>query len=86
MKAIRIIRPGEPDVLELTDLEEPTPGPGQVRVEVYGTALNRADLLQRRGAYTAPPGVPAQIPRLEFSGVVEAVGDGVAASAVGAWG
>lgn len=85
MKAIRIIRPGEPDVLELTDLEEPTPGSGQVRVEVYGTALNRADLLQRRGAYPAPPGVPADIPGLEFSGVVEAVGAGVDESAVGSW-
>ena len=85
MKAIRIIRPGEPDVLELADLEAPTPGSGQVRVEVYGTALNRADLLQRRGAYPAPPGVPADIPGLEFSGVVEAVGDGVDESAVGSW-
>jgi len=85
MKAIRIIRPGEPDVLELADLEAPTPGSGQVRVEVYGTALNRADLLQRRGAYPPPPGVPADIPGLEFSGVVEAVGDGVDESAVGSW-
>ncbi len=85
MKAIRIVRPGEPDVLELTDLEEPIPGPGQVRVEVHGTALNRADLLQRRGAYPAPPGVPADIPGLEFSGVVEGVGEGVDESAVGSW-
>ena len=85
MKAIRIIRPGEPDVLELTDLEEPTPGSGQVRVEVYGTALNRADLLQRRGANPAPPGVPAHKPRLEFYGVVEGVGEGVDESAVGSW-
>ena len=85
MKAIRIIRPGEPDVLELADLEDPVPGPGQVRVEVYGTALNRADLLQRRGAYPAPPGVPADIPGLEFAGVVEGVGEGVDESAVGSW-
>ncbi|MBT8461979.1 MAG: NAD(P)H-quinone oxidoreductase [Gemmatimonadetes bacterium] len=85
MKAIRIVRPGEPDVLELTDTEDPVPGPGQVRVEVHGTALNRADLLQRRGAYPAPPGAPADIPGLEFSGVVEDVGEGVDESAVGAW-
>ena len=85
MKAIRIIRPGEPDVLELADLEDPVPGPGQVRVEVYGTALNRADLLQRRGAYPAPPGVPADIPGLEFAGVVEGVGEGVDESSVGSW-
>ncbi|MDP2471039.1 MAG: NAD(P)H-quinone oxidoreductase [Candidatus Palauibacterales bacterium] len=85
MKAIRIIRPGEPDVLELVDLEAPAPGPGQVRVEVYGTALNRADLLQRRGAYPAPPGAPPDIPGLEFSGVVEGVGTGVDESTVGSW-
>ncbi|HSM59792.1 MAG TPA: NAD(P)H-quinone oxidoreductase [Longimicrobiales bacterium] len=85
MKAIRIIRPGEPDVLEFTDIEEPVPGPGQVRVEVYGTALNRADLLQRRGGYPAPPGAPADIPGLEFAGVVDAVGEGVDESAVGSW-
>lgn len=85
MKAIRIIRPGEPDVLEVADLDDPVPGPGQVRVEVHGTALNRADLLQRRGAYPAPPGVPSDIPGLEFAGVVEAVGEGVDESAVGSW-
>jgi len=85
MKAIRIIRPGEPDVLELADLADPVPGPGQVRVEVYGTALNRADLLQRRGAYPAPPGVPVDIPGLEYAGVVEKVGEGVDESAVGSW-
>jgi putative PIG3 family NAD(P)H quinone oxidoreductase len=85
MKAIRIIRPGEPDVLQLTEVEEPSPGPGQVRVEVHGTALNRADLLQRRGAYPAPPDAPPDIPGLEYAGVVDAVGEGVDESAVGSW-
>jgi len=85
MKAIRIVRPGEPEVLELAELENPVPGPGQIRVEVHGTALNRADLLQRRGAYPAPPGAPPDIPGLEFSGVVEAVGAGGDESAVGSW-
>jgi putative PIG3 family NAD(P)H quinone oxidoreductase len=85
MKAIRIIRPGEPEVLELAELADPVPGPGQIRVEVHGTALNRADLLQRRGAYPAPPGAPSDIPGLEFSGVVEAVGPGGDESAVGSW-
>jgi putative PIG3 family NAD(P)H quinone oxidoreductase len=85
MKAIRIIRPGEPEVLEFTELEDPRPGPGQVCVEVYGTALNRADLLQRRGAYPPPAGAPADIPGLEFAGVVDHVGEGVDESAVGSW-
>lgn len=85
MKAIRIARPGEPDVLELVEMEDPVPEAGQVRVEVYATALNRADLLQRRGAYPAPPDVPADVPGLEFAGVVEGVGAGVDESAVGSW-
>ena len=85
MKAIRIIRPGEPEVLELAEVDDPTPGPGQVCVEVHGTALNRADVLQRRGSYPAPADAPADIPGLEFSGVVEDVGEGVDESAVGSW-
>lgn len=85
MKAIRIVRPGEPDVLELAEVEDPSPGPGEVRVEVYGTALNRADLLQRRGAYPAPPGAPPDVPGLEFAGVVDDVGEGVDESSVGSW-
>lgn len=85
MKAIRIARPGEPDVLELVDMEDPLPAPGEVRVDVYATALNRADLLQRRGAYPAPEGAPEDVPGLEFAGVVEGVGDGVDESSVGSW-
>lgn len=49
----------------------------QVLVRVHGAGLNRADLLQRAGLYPPPPGAPADIPGLEFAGVVEAVGDGV---------
>jgi putative PIG3 family NAD(P)H quinone oxidoreductase len=56
----------------------PEPAAGQVLVRVQGAGINRADLLQRAGHYPAPPGVPADIPGLEFAGVVEAVADGVA--------
>jgi putative PIG3 family NAD(P)H quinone oxidoreductase len=57
-------------------LEHPTPdpGPGDVRVRVHGAGLNRADLIQRAGLYPAPPGSPPDIPGLEFSGVIDAVG------------
>ncbi|MGA1873931.1 MAG: alcohol dehydrogenase catalytic domain-containing protein, partial [Thermoplasmatota archaeon] len=48
-----------------------------IGVEVHGTALNRADLLQRRGAYPAPADAPADVPGLEFAGIVDAVGEGV---------
>jgi NADPH:quinone reductase len=77
MRAIVITRPGAPDVLELRDVPAPLPGPGQLRVRVHATAVNRADLLQRAGRYPAPPGVAADIPGLEYAGVVDRVGDGV---------
>jgi putative PIG3 family NAD(P)H quinone oxidoreductase len=74
VRAVIITAPGGPEVLELRDVPEPEPGPGQVRVRVYASGLNRADLLQRRGRYPAPPGWPADVPGLEYAGVVDAVG------------
>ena len=50
-----------------------------VRVRVTATALNRADLLQRRGLYPAPPGAPRDIPGLEFVGVIDQLGESVTA-------
>lgn len=76
-KAIRIREPGAPDVLEIGENEISEPGPSQVLVEVAAAGLNRADCLQRRGFYPAPPGVPADVPGLEFAGVVESVGESV---------
>ena len=76
-KAIRIREPGGPEVLEVGEIELSQPGPSQVLVEVAASGLNRADCLQRRGFYPAPPGVPADVPGLEFAGVVESVGDNV---------
>lgn len=60
--------------LVVTDRPVPAPGPGEVLVRVHGAGLNRADLLQRAGGYPAPPGVPADVPGMEFAGVVEALG------------
>jgi putative PIG3 family NAD(P)H quinone oxidoreductase len=76
-KAIRIREPGGPGVLDVGEIEVPQPGPSEVLVEVAAAGLNRADCLQRRGFYPAPPGVPADVPGLEFAGVVESVGDSV---------
>jgi NADPH2:quinone reductase len=76
MRAVVIREPGGPEVLELREVPLPEPGRGEVRVRVSASGLNRADLLQRRGAYPAPPGWPADIPGLEFSGTVEAFGEG----------
>jgi NADPH:quinone reductase len=83
MKAIVIARFGGPEVLEYRDVETPQPGRGEVRVRVRATAVNRADLLQRIGAYPAPPDAPSDIPGLEFAGEIDAVGEGVADRQVG---
>lgn len=83
MRAIVITQPGGPEVLQVRDVPTPSPAPGQVRVRVRACAVNRADLLQRMGAYPAPPDAPADIPGLELAGEVDAVGAGVTELAVG---
>jgi NADPH:quinone reductase len=69
--------------LEVAERPVPEPAPDGVVVRVHGAGLNRADLLQRAGRYPAPPGVPADIPGMEFAGVVAAVGADVTTHAVG---
>lgn len=76
MKAVVITRPGAAEVLELQDRPLPEPGVNQVRVRVVASALNRADILQRKGNYPVPPGAPADISGLEYAGEVDAVGPG----------
>jgi NADPH2:quinone reductase len=83
MRALVITKPGGPEVLSLEERPVPQPGPGEIRVRVHASALNRADLLQRRGNYPAPPGAPADIPGLEYAGEVDAVGEGAGLWAVG---
>jgi D-arabinose 1-dehydrogenase-like Zn-dependent alcohol dehydrogenase len=83
MRAIVITRPGGPEVLELRDVPTPMPARGEARVRVRATAVNRADLLQRMGAYPAPPDVPRDIPGLELAGEIDALGEGVTGLAVG---
>jgi len=63
-----------PRQVRVIDVPAPTCGPEEILVGVKATALNRADLLQTMGLYPAPPGVPAEIPGLEYAGVVDAVG------------
>ncbi len=77
MRAVVIERPGGPDVLALGDVPTPVPGARELLVRVHASALNRADLLQRRGLYAAPAGAPRDVPGLEYAGVVEAVGPDV---------
>ena len=63
--------------LLLREVETPEPGPGQARVRVRACGVNRADVLQRKGAYPAPPDAPQDIPGLEIAGEVDAIGPGV---------
>jgi putative PIG3 family NAD(P)H quinone oxidoreductase len=83
MRAVVIREPGGPDVLELRDVRAPTPAPGEVRLRVAASGLNRADVLQRLGRYPVPEGWPADIPGLEVAGTVDAIGGGVTGVAVG---
>jgi putative PIG3 family NAD(P)H quinone oxidoreductase len=76
VRAITIPTAGGPDALVLTELPDPVPGPGEVRIHVAAAGVNRADLLQRQGRYPPPPGAP-QWPGLECSGVIGDVGPGV---------
>ena len=76
-RAVRIREHGGPEVLEVGDIVVRDAGAGEIRVAVAAAGLNRADTLQRRGFYPAPPGVAADVPGLEFAGEVEQVGPGV---------
>lgn len=60
--------------MAIRDVTPPTMGPDEVRVAVKASALNRADLLQTMGKYPAPPGVPADVPGLEYAGEIVEVG------------
>src|ERR1051326_3912427 len=77
MHAIVHTAAGGVEVLALRDVPTPEPGPDQIRVRVRAAGLNRADIVQRKGAYPAPPGWPADIPGLEYAGEVDAAGPGV---------
>jgi len=76
MKAITIPKPGGPEALVLSDVDAPKPAAGEVRIRVVAAGVNRADVMQRMGHYNPPPGM-TEIPGLEVSGVIDAVGDEV---------
>lgn len=77
MRAAVITEPGGPEVFQVQEVPDPVAGPEDVLVSVHATALNRADLLQRRGRYPGPPGTRDDIPGLEMAGIIEAVGERV---------
>lgn len=73
MRAITITEPGGPEVLAWAEVPDPVPGPGEVLIRTAASAVNRADLLQRQGLYSPPPGA-SPYPGLEVSGTDAATG------------
>lgn len=83
MRAVIYEGAGGPEVITIGEVPKPEVRPDHIRVRVHAAGLNRADLIQRRGQYPAPPGWPANIPGLEYAGEVEAVRPGVTRWQVG---
>lgn len=84
MKAVYIKEFGGIENLEIREVEKPaSPRETEVLVSIKASALNRADLEQRRGLYPVPQGFPQNIPGLEFSGEVAEVGDRVTKFQIG---
>jgi len=82
MIVIEIRQPGAPDVLVPAERPVPTPRAGEVLIKVAGAGVNRPDLMQRLGKYPPPPWA-SDIPGLEVSGTIEAVGADAGAWKVG---
>ena len=77
MRAARMNGFGGPEVFHVVELPGLKPGIGEVLIAVAAAGINRPDVFQRKGNYPAPAGVPADIPGLEISGIVQEVGEGV---------
>jgi putative PIG3 family NAD(P)H quinone oxidoreductase len=82
MKAIQFKQAGDADQLYIGETATPAPGPGQVLVHVAATAVNRADILQRKGLYPVPPG-QNELLGLEMAGTIIELGTGVTEFEVG---
>ncbi|RAU22328.1 NAD(P)H-quinone oxidoreductase [Paramagnetospirillum kuznetsovii] len=82
MTCVEISKPGEPEVLVAVSRPTPIPNPGEVLIKVAAAGVNRPDVLQRQGAYPAPPGA-SDLPGLEVAGTIEALGDGVTSARIG---
>ncbi|MFE2373862.1 NADP-dependent oxidoreductase [Streptomyces sp. NPDC059398] len=80
MKAVRFTRFGGPEVLEIVDLPDPRPGPGEVRIAVRAAGVNASDWKKRKGL------MDQELPQTlghEAAGVVDELGEGVTDTAVG---
>lgn len=82
MRQIWITRAGGPEVLQVRETDDPTPGPGQVRVRVEAAGVNFADLMGRMGTYPDAPPLPF-VPGYEVAGRIDAVGEGADPGRIG---
>ena len=76
MRFVEVTHPGNAEVLSISEVPVPKPGPQEVLIQVAAAGLNRADLLQREGHYLPPPGA-SPILGMEISGRIAALGAGV---------
>jgi NADPH:quinone reductase len=77
MKAVLITKPGDVSVLQLQERAMRVAGEGEVLIRVKAAGVNRPDIAQRKGHYPPPPGASPDVPGLEVSGTIEAIGTGV---------
>ncbi|MHA7126012.1 NAD(P)H-quinone oxidoreductase [Janibacter indicus] len=82
MQGISITEPGDADVLQVTEVEAPSAGPGEVVVDMVAAGVNRADVMQRLGHYPPPAGA-SPLPGLEVSGTIREIGPEVEGWSVG---
>ena len=85
MEAVQTTRFGDPTVLEVVELPDPVPGPGQIAIDVTHAAVGLIDVFLRQGLYKDRPGLPQPpyIPGLEVAGTVRELGPGATGFAVG---
>ena len=76
MKVIEIVEPGGPSVLKSSIRNIPKPKRNEVLIKISYAGINRPDVLQRSGSYLPPPGA-SDLPGLEASGIIFAIGDNV---------
>src|SRR3984885_10663689 len=85
MQAVQASQFGDPSVLRVVELPDPTPGPGQIAIDVTYAAVGLIDVFLRQGLYKDRPGLPQPpfVPGLEVAGTVRELGAGVTGCAVG---
>ncbi|CAN7634517.1 quinone oxidoreductase family protein [Bosea sp. LjRoot237] len=82
MKAIQYSRFGGPEVLEIIETDQPSPGPGEVLIAVGAVGVNFFEVLMRQDRYVVTPALPF-VPGVEIAGTIAALGEGVTAFSVG---